>query len=167
MEHLLDLKSLSLVAKPKHLPIPVIEAIANKYSSIRDLPVRLWKLPIIAKRKNLSKHPLTNPTKYSVEAHKKEGLDVNIGYFVYLDKDTNSWVCNEHVFNTDDTGRVVECCKLPWNTSSYYVGMKVPKSDLDNYKFSMLFGRMSYIEKHSPRALFDLPKKVKIKEDEE
>ncbi|SBV38343.1 hypothetical protein BN7874_174 [Phage NCTB] len=160
----LNLSSLSLSPKKMVLKDAIIEELAETYYNVRDLPLRLFKLPVIPKGKLVAKFPATNPTEYATEYGKVTGLDTYIGYFVYRDEQTKKWICQEHVFNVSKQGKVQECCKMKWNTESYYVGMKIPASDLKGLRFTMLFSRLSYINEHSPRALFE-PKK-KEEEDE-
>lgn len=155
MKVTLDLKSQAIAGKPLALPTNIIKALAKNYAHERDLALRLFKLPVIPKGKRVVEYPATNPHKYAVEVHDKKQLDVCIGYYIY--KDNNRWKVFEHVFNLDSRGRVQEHCDLKWDTSSYYVGMRIPEQDLPNLKFRMLFSRMAYILEHSPRALFDMP----------
>ncbi len=160
MQAILDLTSLSLSRSPKHLSMSTIEELSNRYFHIRDLPIRLYKLPVIDRGIKTVEYSRNNPAESAVKVYEEKGLPVYIGYFVY--RNNSKWEMFQHVFNVDKKGRVHEHCDIDWDKQFYYLGMPVPKEDLKNTQFVFEFSSISYIEQHSRRGLFDIRSKLDV-----
>jgi hypothetical protein len=154
------------VTKANSLPTRIIEEIAERLSNEPTIALRLFRLPIIAKGKQHNSFPRTNVNQYVTNKSIELDIATYIGYFVYFHTQTQRWTLHEHVFNVDKSGKVQEHSKgMDWSNTCYYLGLEVPKTDYKDEKFASRFSDMEYINKHSSRALFEVPVINKKKTD--
>jgi len=153
------MKNLPIYIRPKRLPLDIRKELIGNIDNQMDLFTHLSKM-VHVRRGVMLNHRIKNLTRShdnAIECARENGYEVFLGYFVWKYTD-EPWQYRPHSFCVDGKGKVVEPSAVPNWTSvrSYYIGIPIPERELIGNKHLINFNSKSFVDEHSPLALFDL-----------
>ena len=163
------MKNVSIYLKPKRLPLAIRKELVGNIDNQMDLFTHLSKMVHVDRGIYVGSKPLTRSHANAIAHAEENGYDVFLGYFVWRYSDSEPWQYRPHSFCVNKKDKVVEPSAVPkWDdVRSYYIGIPIPKHELRGNKHLIHFNSKSFIDEHSPLALFDLDyKKENVNEND-
>lgn len=158
------MQKISIYLKPKRLPLKIRKELIGNLDNQMDLFEHLSKMVHVERGSYIGTQPLTRSHDNAIKHAEENGYDVFLGYFVWKYSEDEPWQYRPHSFCVNSKDKVIEPSAVPkWtDVRSYYIGIPIPKQELRGMKHLIHFNSKSFIDEHSPLALFDLDYKKEI-----
>ena len=134
----------SPVTNNNPLSISLAERLAEKYSWMDDIKLRLASLPVIKRGLNKGHLPESTPHENAMEYAKNNGLLLFVGYLIQPDRSQGGLSLTTHSFCVDEKRmEVIEpTLGINWTGNVRYIGRHVLPADYVNLKYLNDFNRL-------------------------
>lgn len=151
------MKKVSIYLSPKRLPLSIRKELLGNIKNHMDEFEHLSKMVHVERGRYIGTAPIQRSHDTAIKYAEENGMTVFLGYFVWQ-YDNEPWQYRMHSFCVDNKDKVVEPSAVPnWkDVRSYYIGIPIPKQQLRGKRHLIHFNSKSFVNEHSPLALFEL-----------